>query len=229
MTDPSDEPGLQGGPGERAGFLGFVAHEVRNPLATALWSAELLVRLPAEERAGARGDKLAAMCLRSLGRVRQLVEDHLLCERLDAGGIALRPEPVRAREALDAAIEHRPRGTGPVELDVDPGLSVRCDRPLLDRLLETLVAVAGLEGAAVRIAARERGGAVALSIAGRPATGEALLDPVKGSPSDVHGRALALPLARRIAATLGGSLRAAEGGLALELPGDPGPERGRAP
>ena len=70
----------------RGDHLGFVAHEVRNPLSTALWSAELLARMTPEERGGARGEKLTAMCLRSLGRVRQLVEDHFLCERLDAGG-----------------------------------------------------------------------------------------------------------------------------------------------
>jgi len=77
----------------RGDYLGFVAHEVRNPLSTALWSAELLARMAPEERAGARGEKLTQMCLRSLGRVRQLVEDHFLCERLDVNGI-----PTRAME-----------------------------------------------------------------------------------------------------------------------------------
>src|SRR5512144_880418 len=62
---PSPEDG-------RGSHLGFVAHEIRNPLSTALWTAELLVRMPAEERGGARGDKLTAMCLRSIARVRQL-------------------------------------------------------------------------------------------------------------------------------------------------------------
>lgn len=223
MTDPSDAPDLRGGSGRRAGFLGFVAHEVRNPLATALWSAELLARLPAAERGGARGEKLSAMCLRSLGRLRQLVEDHLLCERLDAGGIALRPERVPAREAVEAVAERRAKGT--VELEIDPAITIRCDRPLLDRLLDSLLAVVGVEGTAVRVAAHARGEVVALSIQGKEVTGEAIRDPVKGSPSDPHGRALALPLARRIAAALGGSLRAGEHGLALELPGD----AGRAP
>src|SRR5512142_2166772 len=78
----------------RSGHLGFVAHELRNPLSTALWSAELLTRMAAEERGGARGEKLTAMCLRSLGRVRQLIEDHFLSERLDVGGIPIRPEPL---------------------------------------------------------------------------------------------------------------------------------------
>ena len=95
-----DEHGASGEDRRRA-FLGFIAHEVRNPLSTALWSAELLGRITAEERGGARGEKLSAMCLRSISRVRQLVEDHFLCERLDSGGIPLRAEPVVVREAAE--------------------------------------------------------------------------------------------------------------------------------
>src|SRR5512138_522027 len=99
VSDHRDDSG--GGAARRRGaFLGFVAHEVRNPLSTALWSAELLARLSAEERGGARGEKLVGMCLRSISRVRQLVEDHFLCERLDSGGIPVRAEGVGLREAV---------------------------------------------------------------------------------------------------------------------------------
>ena len=68
----------------RASYLGFVAHEARNPLATALWSAELLGRISPEERGGARGEKLAATCRQSLERLRHIVEDHLLSDRIEA-------------------------------------------------------------------------------------------------------------------------------------------------
>src|SRR5512138_4007437 len=103
----------------RGGYLGFVAHEVRNPLSTALWSAELLARMSPEERGGARGDKLSAMCLRSLSRVRQLVEDHFLCERLDVAGIPVRLESFSLREVIDGVVERRPPDAPPVEVDVD--------------------------------------------------------------------------------------------------------------
>src|SRR5512142_464964 len=88
----------------RGGYLGFVAHEVRNPLSTALWSAELLARMAAEERSGPRGDKLTGMCLRSLSRVRQLIEDHFLCERLDVGGLPLRIEVIPVRALLEEVV-----------------------------------------------------------------------------------------------------------------------------
>src|SRR5512142_3223790 len=87
---------------QRGSFLGFVAHEMRNPLSTALWSAELLARLSPDDRGGARGEKLSGMCLRALQRLRALVEDHFLAERLDVGGIPLRLETVPVKEVLDA-------------------------------------------------------------------------------------------------------------------------------
>jgi hypothetical protein len=201
----------------RAGHLGFVAHEIRNPLSTALWTAELLARLPPEERAGARGEKLSAMCLRSVVRVRQLVEDHLLSERLDAGGFGTRVEAVALVEAIGAVLERRPPESAAAEVDVDPALSVEADRTLLERAVEGLVAVAGVERTPVRLRARETDGGVVLVISGRKAEPALLADPVKGSPSDPSGRALSVPLARRIARVLGGTLSVGEGDWMLTL------------
>ena len=214
----SDDTSDEGRPGRRAGFLGFVAHEVRNPLSTALWTAELLSRMTAEERAGARGEKLSGICVRSLARVRQLVEDHFLCERLDAESIPVRLEALGAREVAESATSRRPPGAGPVEIDVPPDLAVEADRTLLERALESLVAVAGREAAPVRIASREDGEMALLVVAGQAPDGAAMEDPVKGSPSDPTGRSLALPVVRRIAAALGGTLAAAAEGWILSLP-----------
>jgi len=93
VEDPNSPPppSLPAAPPEasRPSHLGFVAHEIRNPMSTALWTAELLGRMSPAERAGDRGDKLTSLCFRSLTKVRLLVEDHLLCERLDAGAAVL--------------------------------------------------------------------------------------------------------------------------------------------
>jgi signal transduction histidine kinase len=203
---------------ERGGYLGFVAHEVRNPLSTALWSAELLSRMPPEERGTARGEKLTAMCLRSLGRVRQLVEDHFLCERLDARGIPVRKEPVALLPALEELSSRRAAELARVDLAVGGEVAVEADRGLLERALEALLAVAGREGGAVRVEAMEAGGRVAIRFTGAPAGGLSVDDPRKGSPSDPKGRALALPLARRVAAALSGALSVEADSCVLELP-----------
>ncbi len=207
-----------GGDPKRAGFLGFVAHEVRNPLSTALWSAELLARMTSEDRSGPRGERLSAMCLRSISRVRQLVEDHFLCERLDAGGIPLRVEPVPVRDVIDATLA-KPADRGEVTVEVDPRVAVNADRILVERAVDALIAVASAEQTPVRIQASEEGsGTIALSVTGHSLGPGALEDPTKGSPSEPRGRALALPLVRRIAGALGGALAATEKGYILSLP-----------
>ncbi|WP_041453480.1 sensor histidine kinase [Anaeromyxobacter dehalogenans] len=205
---------------ERSGYLGFVAHEVRNPLSTALWSAELLARMSAAERGGARGEKLTAMCLRSLGRVRQLVEDHFLCERLEVGGLPVRPEPISLRDALEHAAGHRQGDVGEVSLDgVEAALAVTADRALLERVLDALVAAAGRDGEPVRVSARLDGGRAMLRVSGAEASPGALDDPRKGAAGDPKGRALALPAARRAAVALGGGLSVEGGAFVLTLPG----------
>jgi len=214
VTDASGN----GSGSNRSGFLGFIAHEVRNPLSTALWSAELLSRMSVEERGGARGERLSAMCLRSIARVRLLVEDHFLCERLDAGGIPLRIEPIGVLEVVEAVLT-RPPAKDPVAVDLDPALAVRGDRILIERAIDSLIAVASTDHASVRIEAGEATrGTVALSVRGFSPAPSAIEDPTKGSPSEPRGRALALPLVRRIAEALGGTLATSEGGCVLSLP-----------
>jgi len=216
----------EGGAGRRASYLGFVAHEVRNPLSTALWSAELLARMAPAERAGARGEKLVAMCLRSIGRVRRLVEDHFLVERLDVRGIPLRPEPLPIADLVRAAVERAPTGAS-VETDVEAGLAAHADRMLCERTLECLLAMAGASGAPVRVRGRREGVRVSLHVKGDPPPEGALEDPRRGSPSDARGRSLALPAARRAAAAAGGALSVEGDEYALVLPlaaGSPAPE-----
>jgi len=221
MEGADRQPGdaLPGPDGEdRGDHLGFVAHEVRNPLSTALWSAELLARLSAEERGGARGEKLTAMCLRSLGRVRQLVEDHFLCERLDSRGIPMRLEAVPVRALLGELVGRRTLELKDPEIGIAPDVSVHADRSLLDRALEALLERAGRDGGQVRISGGDEGGRVAIRVSGAAPGPDALEDPRKGSPGDPRGRALALPMARRIAAALGGALAVEADALVLFLP-----------
>ncbi len=217
MADARDESGEAGAP-RRGAFLGFVAHEVRNPLSTALWSAELLARLSAEERGGARGEKLVGMCLRSIGRVRQLVEDHFLCERLDIGGLAIKVEPIPASDLAELLRERSAREPGELTLDLPDGVAILADRLLTERALDALIGAASRDGAPVRVSARAVAGTVIFEVAGAPPLPEALRDPTKGAPSDPRGRALGLAVARRIAEALGGALAASSGGYTLSLP-----------
>jgi signal transduction histidine kinase len=199
----------------RAGFLGFVAHEMRNPLSTALWSAELLARLAPEERGGARGEKLAGMSLRALQRLRILMEDHFLAERLDVSGIPLRLESVSLKEALEATAAKLQLE----RLDADVGdAEVWADRGVLERLLEAVLAVSGNGQVEVRVTAERRGAGWAVVVRGAPPAPDALAIPQKGSPSDPSGRALALHMSVRAARALGGDLQPRADGYLLSLP-----------
>lgn len=221
--DPQGEQGKEAPPTTegRSGYLGFVAHEVRNPLSTALWSAELLARMAAEERGGPRGEKLTAMCLRSLARVRQLIEDHFLAERLDAGGIPIRSESVALAALVGEVAARRAGDVGEVRADIDPSIAASADRALAERAIEGLVAAAGREATPVKVTSRADDRGVALTIEGAVASAEQLDDPRKGSPGDPKGRALALPLARRVAEAMGGALRVEGGAFVLTLPRAP--------
>jgi K+-sensing histidine kinase KdpD len=203
----------------RSSHLGFVAHEIRNPLSTALWTSELLSRMQEADRGGARGEKLVGMCLRSLQRVRQLLEDHLLIERIDAGHYPVRPEELPLVDAVVAADGRRTAPVEPVDLAVPGSLCALADRALLARVLDTLLEAAGVGGARVRVEGSAGGGELKVTVRGAPADPSQLDDPTKGSPSDTRGRALALPAARRAAERMGGRLAAREGAWELVLPG----------
>ena len=199
----------------RAAYLGFVAHEARNPLSTALWSSELLARIPAEERGGARGEKLAASCRRALERVRHLLDDHLLSERLETGGLALRPEAVAAEELL-AAAQRRTGVTARGGFGRD--LLILADRTVAERAVEGVLAAAGRGGAAVAVEGQRAGHRVLLRVRGAAPPPDALEDPTRGSTPLDRARPLALSMARRAAIAAGGRLALDGPGYLLDLP-----------
>jgi K+-sensing histidine kinase KdpD len=200
----------------RGGYLGFVAHEMRNPLSTALWSAELLTRLSPEERGGARGEKLAGMCLRTLSRLRHLVEDHFLAERLAIRGLPLRLEAVVVREALATALGRVPQARFELECEGAPAVAV--DKAMFERALEGLVAVCARDNALVRIQVSPKGSDVEIGFVGAPPPPNAFSMPDRSTPSDPSGRALGLLMALAVAEAHGGMLEAGERGFLLRLP-----------
>jgi K+-sensing histidine kinase KdpD len=223
VADRQDAPGTDPGSGEqrekgeeRSGFLGFVAHEMRNPLSTALWSAELLARLSPEERAGPRGEKLSGMCLRALQRLRLLIEDHFLAERLAVGGIPFKPDDVSVREALEAV---GPKTVGAdLAVAVEDGLAARVDRGLFERALDGLLASAARGKAPVKVEATRSQGLALIRVMGAPPPADAFAPPQKGTASDPTGRALALYMVSSVARTLGGQVSASADEYLLELP-----------
>jgi hypothetical protein len=190
---------------------------MRNPLSTALWSAELLVRLAPEERAGPRGEKLTGMSLRALQRLRLLIEDHFLAERLEVGGIPFRAEDIVLREALDA-VTAKAGLVGEFTALIEDGVAVRADRGLLERALDGLLASAARGKAPVRVEAARAGDLIRVRVQGAPPLPDPFAPPQKGTPSDPTGRALALYMVAGAARALGAAVSASSEGYVLDLP-----------
>src|SRR5947208_639324 len=91
-------------PRARGKYLGFVAHEIKNPLATALWSCDLLKRMDPADRAGARAEKMIEVSLRALRRMRRLVDDFFTIERLLEHGYELKREDVGIKDLVEPAM-----------------------------------------------------------------------------------------------------------------------------
>ena len=101
---------------DRAAWLDFVAHELRNPLAAIVWASEQQARTPTGIP---RIDRLAALNARAVRRLHALLDDWLAIERghgLPGSGPAL----------LGAVID---RATASDPIDPD-GLTVECSPSL---------------------------------------------------------------------------------------------------
>jgi K+-sensing histidine kinase KdpD len=211
--------------GKRRGkYLGFVAHEIKNPLATALWSCDLLKRMDTADRSGPRAAKMVDASLRALRRMRRLVDDFFTIERLNEHGYELHSETVELRSLVDGAMatltEKEGMATQGWAVDVPGQVLVSGDVEILRRGLRLV-----LEHMA-------KGGQARLTLVGHaaPAGAELLVrsseppDPLvppvpEDRPSgDPRGSVLGYALAETIFAAQGGSLLEREGALLIALP-----------
>jgi signal transduction histidine kinase len=156
------------------------------------------------------------MCLRTLSRLRHLVEDHFLAERLAIRGLPLRLEAVLVREGLATALGRVPQARFELECEGAPAVAV--DKAMFERALEGLIAVCAREESVVRIQVSARGSDVEIAFAGAAPPPNAFASPDRSTPSDPSGRALGLLMARAVAEAHGGSLEAGDRGFLLRLP-----------
>ncbi len=199
---------------QRLRFLSFVSHELKNPLSTALWSMDLLARMSPEQRGGERGDRLTTLGLRSLRRMRRLIEDYFSLERMALGVMEFHLEPIDIRlHAVQAADGLRAlakeKGVSLV-VDVQSGI-LQTDSSLLLNVLSALLEREIFRGGGeIRLdgsLARLR-----LSHAERPIQ---QVPPEEEPPGDPVGLTLVGAYAKAAVEALGGTL--VEKGGALEM------------
>jgi hypothetical protein len=210
--------------GNRRGkYLGFVAHEIKNPLATALWSCDLLKRMDTADRSGPRAEKMVDASLRALRRMRRLVDDFFTMERLNEHGYELHSETVALRSLVDGAMavlaEKEGIATQGWAVDVPVEVLVTGDLEMLRRGLRLVLEhmARGGQGLTLVGHAAPSGSELLVRSSAPP---NPLVPPVpEERPSgDPTGSVLGYVLAETIFAAHGGSVQEREGALLVSLP-----------
>ncbi len=207
-------------PSNRGKYLGFVAHEIKNPLATALWSCDLLKRMDTTDRAGERAEKMIDVSLRALRRMRRLIDDFFTIERLLEHGYELRRDRLPLRALADAALQNLAEKDGMrVEgwsLDFDAS-EVTGDGELLKRAVRALIEHLARSAAEPKLSLRGRESGLFVR---SDAPVAPLVPPVpeERPAGDPTGSVLGYALAERILAAHGGRIEERDGGLLVTFP-----------
>jgi K+-sensing histidine kinase KdpD len=213
--------------GNRRGkYLGFVAHEIKNPLATALWSCDLLKRMDSADRAGPRAEKMVDASLRALRRMRRLVEDYFTIERLREHGYELHSEDLDLRALVDAAVATLAGNDGVStqkwNIDIPSTVRITGDGEMLRRGIRVVLehmanGAAGQSELRVVGHAIPRGGELVVRSSSPPAP-IVPLAPEERPSGDPAGSVLGYALAEAIVGAHGGSLEERDGALVVTLP-----------
>ena len=122
-------------------FVGMVAHDVRNPLASIIMIADHLQGDPSEGSSERREfiDEIRAQAKHLL----ELVEELLDLTKIDSGAISLDPKPIEIRAFLEDALRMHNRlaqskGTT-ITLDETPGGMVLADEKRIRQVVDNLI------------------------------------------------------------------------------------------
>ena len=211
----------------RAEFLGMVSHELQAPLTSIKGSAATLL-----ESLNSLDPAVMVQFLRIIesqaNRMRELIIDLLDAARIEAGTLAVTPEPVAAAALVDEARNAFLSGGGRDNLVIDlpPDLPwVMADRRRIVQVLGNLLSNAARyshETSAIRVSAGRDEGVVAVSVAdeGRGVPAERLpflfrkfsrIDGHDGE-QEIAGSGLGLAICKGIVEAHGGRIRAESAG-----------------
>jgi signal transduction histidine kinase len=204
----------------QAEHIGFVTHELRNPLATATLAASRL-----RKNAALAGDESATMDVldRGLNRIRSLIDEVLLTQRLDAREVECRPvhvslgqimcEATRAAglEAAQKGVTFNVRFDPDLQVNADPGLCLSALQNVIDN------AVKFTDSGQVDVSAEDRTSDVVIHVydnCGGLSDEElkTIFEPFKRAHPGKAGTGLGLAIARRAVEAQGGQIGAESGG-----------------
>lgn len=211
-------------PRKRGKYLGFVAHEIKNPLATALWSCDLLKRMGPEDRAGDRAEKMLDVSLRALRRMRRLIDDFFTIERLLEQGYDLKRDRMSLGELVQGSMRvlAEKDGIATAGWQVEAGDEITAgDAEMLRRAVRLALEhmARGSPGQRLSLAIRHERESAALCIrAEKPPAPVIPPDPEERPSGDTAGAVLGFALASRILEAHGGRIEERDGALWLLFP-----------
>jgi PAS domain S-box-containing protein len=153
----------------REDLVAIVSHDLRNPLSAITMSTTLLrAALPVDSRA----TKLLETIARSSERMKRLISDLLDMASIDAGRLAVDPQPQAAGVLLQEVVEMLQPLASDKSLrleasEITPGLAARADRERIVQVLSNLVGNAikfTREGGSIVLSACRDGDAMRFSV-----------------------------------------------------------------
>jgi signal transduction histidine kinase len=198
----------------QAESIGFLTHELRNPLtAAALTATKLRHQLPPEQT------KPVETLQRHLARLNQLIDSVLLTQRLEAGEVVAKPVDVALAPLIEGAVETARKVAETKKLEFranyDPGVMVRLDPVLTRSAIANLAdnAVKYTDEGEVEIAVQDRSDEIVVHVRDNcpgisPEEIRTIFEPFKRGRNAKGGTGLGLAIARRAAEAQGGSISA---------------------
>jgi two-component system, NarL family, sensor histidine kinase BarA len=198
-----------------AEHIGFLTHELKNPLNAVFMAAERLrqLDLPAAQQ------RLCDIIERNLGRVRRMIDDVLLTERLQIGEVENRPVEVTLGQLIGDALEvfNRAAEEKAIRLvtSFDPALTLRADPTLTSSAIENLIdnAIRYTDVGVVTFAVEDDAESVVFHVRDTcnglsPEELRVIFEPFKRVHSRKPGTGRGLAIARRAIETQGGTIHA---------------------
>jgi signal transduction histidine kinase len=202
-------------------FVSFVSHQLKTPLVAVHQYLEVLGRLGDTPDMSVKAREWIGRCLARTDEMRQLIDDWLTLSRIEGGSLGRQRADADLHDTLTHLIEsYRPAaGERRITLALDAArpLPVHADPTCLTVLFDNLIGNAvkyNRDGGAVEVVAERSDGEILVTVrdtgVGIPADALPLLFeefyrvPREGAP--VPGTGLGLPIARRIALELGGTI-----------------------
>ena len=211
----------------RAEFLGMVSHELRVPLTSIKGSAATALRAsPTPDPAVVQ--QFLRIIDEQADHMHSLIDDLLDAGRIEAGTLAVGPEPTEVARLVEQARNMFLSGEGrhTVQIDLPPDLPrVMADRGRIVQVLTNLLSNAARhspEASPIRVAAERKGVHVAISVSDK---GQGVpLDQLPhlfrkyargGGDRGIRGSGLGLSICKGLVEAHGGRIRAESGGTGL--------------